>query len=354
MTESELRDLIKQDIRGGFLFYGDEDYLKQHYKKEIRRAVLADCPPDLEELNRISLTLEDGDFTKLTTAMGTLPMMAEKILVEVAPPNMGSWREKERKTFLTAIEGISDAPETVLVVIAARDTLDVGTAKKPSAFFRNLCEKLTPVEFPYQTGTRLRRWVIRHFEGEGISIADTVLSVLLSRCPQDMTGLSGEIGKLIAYCHAHACTEVTEEIVLRVTSPSLREDAFALANAVVAGDRTAALAALDVHRKKKDDPILVLSGLSRVMSDLLTVSVMAEGGADKSEIARALRMHEYKVSLYIKSAKEFGTPRLAASLDRCRGADRMMKSSSGGGYMYLERLVCTIPRGGMTKSPQKR
>ena len=169
------------------------------------------------------------------------------------------------------------APETVLVVIAARDTLDVGTAKKPSAFFRSLCEKLTPVEFPYQSGSRLRRWVIRHFEGEGISIADPVLSVLLSRCPQDMTGLSGEIGKLIAYCHAHAFTEVTEEMVLRVTSPALREDAFALANAVVAGDRTAALAALDVHRKKKDDPILVLSGLSRVMSDLFTVSVMAEG-----------------------------------------------------------------------------
>lgn len=352
MTESELRDLIKQDIRGGFLFYGDEDYLKQHYKKEIARAALADCPPGLEELNRISLTLEDGDFTRLTTALSTLPMMAEKIFVEVSPPNMGGWREKERKAFLSAIEGIADAPETVLVVIAPRDTLDVGTPKKPAAFFRRLCEILTPVEFPYQTGVRLRRWVMRHFEGEGITMTDPVMNLLLARCPQDMTGLSGEIGKLIAYCHAHDTSVVTEETVRLVTSPALREDAFALANAVVAGDRTAALAALDVHRKKKDDPIMVLAGLSRVMSEMLTVSVMVEEGAEKSEIARALKMHEYKASLYIKSAKEFGTPRLAASLDRCRSADRMMKSSAGGGYMPLERLVCTIPRGGMKKSPE--
>jgi DNA polymerase-3 subunit delta len=281
-------------------------------------------------------------------------MMSQKKIVEVTPPNMGGWREKERKAFLDAIDGIADSPDTVLLVIAPRGTLDPGTAKKPAAFFRALSAHLTPVEFPYQTGVRLRRWVERHFARAEIAVSEDAMATLLSRCPQDMTGLSGEIEKLIAYCLANHMPAVTPEIVYRVTSPALREDAFALANAVVAGDRTAALAALDVHRKKKDDPILVLSGLSRVMSDLLTVSVMAEGGADKSEIARALRMHEYKVSLYIKSAKEFGTPRLAASLDRCRGADRMMKSSSGGGYMYLERLVCTIPRGGMTKSPQKR
>lgn len=346
MTESEFRDLLKQNISGGFLFYGDEDYLKNHYRRELIKSALADCPPDLQDFNHIRLTLEDGDFSALTTAISTLPMLSEKKVVEVSPPNMGSWRESERKALLEALGSIGDSPDTVLVLIAPQGTLDPGTPKKPSAFFRSLSKILTPVEFPYQTGARLRRWVERHFAGAQIALTDSALSTLLARCPQDMTGLSGEIEKLIAYCLGNGITTVTPEIVTHVSAPALREDAFALANAVLAGDRTAALAALDVCRKQKEEPMIILGSLSRVMSDLLTVSVMLDGGADKTEIARSLKMHEYKASLYIKSAKGFGTPRLAASLNRCRDADRLMKSSYGADYIFLERLICTIPQGG--------
>ena len=182
--------------------------------------------------------------------------------------------------------------------------------------------------------------------GADLILPDEAMATLLSRCPQDMTGLSGEIEKLIAYCLGNGITTLTPEIVTHVSAPALREDAFALANAVLAGDRTAALSALDVCRKQKEEPIVVLASLARVMSDLLTVSVMVDGGADKAEIARSLKMHEYKASLYIKSAKGFGTPRFEASLKRCRDADRMMKSSYGSGYLPLERLICTMPQGG--------
>ena len=127
MTESEFRDLLKQNISGGFLFYGDEDYLKNHYRRELIKSALADCPPDLLDFNHIQLTLEDGDFSALTSAISTLPMFCEKKVVEVSPPNMGSWRESERKALLEALEGIADSPDTVLLLIAARGTLDPGT-----------------------------------------------------------------------------------------------------------------------------------------------------------------------------------------------------------------------------------
>ena len=111
-------------------------------------------------------------------------------------------------------------------MIAPRGTLDPGTAKKPAAFFRALSAHLTPVEFPYQTGVRLRRWVERHFARAEIAVSEDAMATLLSRCPQDMTGLSGEMEKLIAYCLANHIPAVTPEIVTRVTSPALREDAF--------------------------------------------------------------------------------------------------------------------------------
>ena len=342
MTESEFRTLLKTSPRGRFLFYGEEDYLKHHYLAQLRAAVLAECPPGLEALNRITVTLEDGDIAAVESALLSPPMMAPAKIVEITPPSLDAIKEKERKAFLAALAAADD-PDTVLVVLAPRGTLDVGTPKRPTAYFKNLCASLTPVEFPLQTGVRLRRWVERHFAEAGLSVSEEAVSALLTRCPADMTGLASEMEKLIAYELAHGRTAVPPEDVPYVTSPAIKEDAFALANAVLAGDRTAALAALDVYRKRKEEPIVVLASLSRVMGDLLRVASLAEGGCDKGEIARAMKMHEYKAALYIRAAAGFGSERLLAVLERCRRADRLMKTASMD-YIPLERLVCTLPR----------
>ena len=344
MTETELRAFIKRGPTGGLLFWGEEDYLKRHYAAEVRAAVLADCPPGLEPCNRIVLSAEEGDFGALAEAIAAPPVMAPLKIVEFAPASMESWREKERKAVLAALAALPGTPDTVLVMSAPRGALDAGTAKRPNAFFRALTELLAPVEFPLQTGARLRRWVEKHFAGEGISISGDACAALLARCAPDMTALSCEIGKLICYEKARGCAAVTPEDVLLVASPGIREDAFALANAVLTGDRTAALDALDAYKKRREEPASVLAALSRVMSDLLLVAAMAEEGADKSAVARALKMHEYKAMLYLRAASGFGTARLAAALDRCRAADRLTKSAPLG-YIPLERFICTLPRG---------
>lgn len=344
MTESELRTLLKSTPRGRFLFYGEEDYLKRYYLAQLRAAVMAECPPGLEPLNRITVTLEDGDYSAIEAAVMAPPMMAPAKIVEVTPPSLDAIREKDRKAFLAALNSAADAEDTVLVVLAPRGTLDTGTPKRPTAYFKNLTAVLTPVEFPLQTGVRLRRWVERHFAEAGLTVPEETVTALLTRCPADMTGLAGEMEKLIAYELAHGRTVVPPEDVPYVTSPGIREDAFALANAVLAGDRTAALAALDVYRKRKEEPIAVLASLSRVVCDLLTVAAMAEEGMEKADIARAMKMHEYKAALYLRSAAGFGRDRLYAALKRCRAADRLMKSASMD-YVPLERFVCTIPKG---------
>lgn len=342
MTETELRAQIKRSAEGAYLFYGEEDYLKKYYLAELRAAALADCPPGLTELNRITLTLEDGDFSAVESAILSPPMMSPKKIIEVAPPSMESWREKEKKAFLAALDALHSAPDTVFVLVAARGALDAGTPKRPTAWFKNLTAILTPVDFPLQTGVRLRRWVERHFAEEGIIAPEEAINTLLARCAPDMTGLKSEIDKLTAYAHAHQAQAVSAADVVNVTSPGIREDAFALANAVLAGNRTAALAALDVYRKRREEPIAVLASLSRVLCDLYTVACMAEEGAEKPEIARALKMHEYKTALYMKSAAGFGAARLAAALERVREADRLTKSASMG-FIPLERVVCTLP-----------
>lgn len=345
MTEAELRAEIKAGLGtgglcGGYLLYGDEEYLKRFYLREIRRTVLAACPPGLEDFNRIALSPEEGDFSSLSQALMHMPMMAEKLLIEVAPSISGAWKEKDRRTLLESLAGLHDAPDTILVLVAPQGAIDAGTPRRPSAFFRQISEILKPVEFPYQTGVRLRRWVERHFSEEKLTIPEEVCTAMLARCAQDMTTLASEIDKLTAYEKANGSDSVSMEDMLRVTSPGMRDNAFALANAVLAGDRQAALAALDAHRKRREEPILLLGSLLRILSDLLTVASMMQEGIEKPEIARILKMHEYKLSMYMRAAADFGFTRIEAALNRCCEADQLSKSAQMG-YIPLERFICT-------------
>ncbi len=344
MTETELRAAIKNGVSGGFLLYGDEDYLKRFYAQKLREMALAECPEGLADFNCITLTAEDGDFSALAGAIDTPPVMAPKKYIELTPPNASAWREKERAAVIEILSRLADTDDTVFVMVAPRDTLDPGTAKKPSALFKALTKVLTPVDFPLQGGEKLRRWVIRHFEEEKIAVEESAVRRLTERCAPDMTSLAKEMDKLICFAKAKGMAAITPADVDFVTSPALREDAFALANAMLAGDRTAALAALDVYKKRKEEPYAILASLSRVVSDLLTVCALAEEGAEKGEIAKTLKMHEYKAALYIRAAKDFGRPRLAAALKRCIEADKISKTMQLG-YIPLERFVCTIPIG---------
>lgn len=344
MTETELKAAIKSGLTGGYLLFGDEDYLKKFYLTKMRESVLADCPPGLLDFNLISLTLEDGDFSKLENAIAAPPVMAPRKFVEVIPPNAAAWKEKERRLIGEILKDLEGMPDTVLCMLCPKDTLEAGTAKKPNATYKALTASLKPVQVSLQTGEKLRRWAMRHFAEENIGIPDAVCAFLLSRCAPDMMTLTKEIDKVICYVKAHGRDNVTKEDVEFVTSQCIREDAFGLANAVLAGDRTAALYALDVYKKRKEAPSVILYSLSAVMSDLLTVATLADGGADKAEIVRLTRMHEYKAGIYMRAAADFGTPRIAAALSRCLKADRLLKSMDLG-YIPLERFVSTIPLG---------
>ncbi len=343
MTEAELREAIKTGLTGGYLLYGDEDYLKRFYLTKMRETVLSACP-GLEPFNHFKLTLEDMDFGALKEALAAPPVMAEQKFVEVMPPNADKWRAEDREALEAVLSELSSYPDTVLVMVCPRDTLDPGTKNKPSATITMLKKYLTPVEIPFQTGAKLRRWVFRHFEEEGMTLTDPVCTAILNRCAPDLITLAQEIDKLICYGKAKGQTTVSLADVEFATAYTPKEDEFGLANALLSGDRTAALFALDIMKKRKDDPIMILAFLSKALCDLLTVARLVEDGAEKADIAKRFRWHEYKAGLYIRTARSAGADRIEATLEQCMAADRLSKSSQLG-YIPLERFICTIPMG---------
>ncbi len=372
MTYTELRKTLKTEgAHGGYLIYGDEDFLKRDALKQIRETVMKTCPPGLEDFNRSVFTLEDDDWSAPLSAILSLPVMAEKRIVEIVPPSFGKLlggrvdpNNEEAggaglKQVVEMLSSIADAPETVLVVVSWGDAFDAGTAKKPSAALKQLTKFLTPVECPVPREADLKKWISRHLTEEKLTAAPEVLDSIIAHCPADMLSLSRELDKLVCYAHYHEKSELTAADVSLVASPLQEEEDFAWTNAVASGNRRGALEVLDIRRKRNSTSLPApasLAMLNKTLCDLLLTSKMLDAGKSQAEIASALGLHPFVVSRYIGYARDLTTPKIAASLRRLREADRSQKTDSYSAYagahmdyVPLERYVCTIPLGSSFK-----
>ena len=154
MTEAEFRQELK-DLKGGYLFYGDEDYLKLSYAKEVQKRVLDGA---FDDFNHIVIYGEDYSASELSSAIASLPMMTEKKLVEVRALDFKSLKKDEILALGEALEALEDCDHTILIMRADSNLFDAGRPKAPSELFKLLTKHLTPVEFSFPVPARLSSW----------------------------------------------------------------------------------------------------------------------------------------------------------------------------------------------------
>lgn len=331
-------ELLKSGVpAGGYLFYGDEDYLKVNTAKRICKALLPD--EGLADFNRRSFTGENYTPGDLLEAILSPAMMVEKKLIEVTLPEGDRIKDKERTALLEALAPIKDTDDTVLLLTFPAGSFDPGTAKKPSAFFKALAKILTPIEFPLQSESQLLRWMGRHLAEYGVSLSPVVGQQILAICGRSMLRLSGELDKAGAYAAAHGMPELTLDAARQVITPTEEDDAFRLANCLLEGNKNGAYACLLTKKRHREEPILLLSQITRVYMDLATAAAFLQDGRDKRELSQAMKMHEYKAGIYCRVAATATAGYFEDALEKCLDADRKMKTTGVDGYELLERLV---------------
>ena len=342
MTEVQLRRELKEGLCGAYLFYGDEEYLKNFYLSAARRHTSGEDGDD--GLNSYKIRAEAGDFRlgELCDAVMSVPMFGGKVFVSYTA-DLNAMNKDELSALVSAIKGM-DAESVVLIICppaAGFDTGNIGK-NKPSALYKTLSAVCKTVEFPIQSTAELKKWMGRRFARDGIEISSAAADYLLRRCGSSMYALSGELEKLAAYTLSGGKNVIDEETVALVTGENEEDSGFALANAVLEGDRRKALKVLNGCRRRKEEPPAVLGSVSRALCDMLAVSALASEGADKGTIVEKLKMHPYRAGLYLSAVSGRSTEQIAAAVRRCRDADLSLKSSRLD-YIAVERLICTIP-----------
>ena len=340
ITESEFRKSIAKAPAAGYLFFGDEDYLKSFALKTAREAI---CPDEaLAPFNNIRLEGIDLTPDSLLDAITTLPMMSERKLVEVSGFRFSDLRSRQLEEYLEVLSTLEEYDYNTLIINVPAGGIDPGRLpKRPSSILKKLSETLVPVSFSSPTPLMLSKWVARHFNANGVRADVAVCAATVEFCGNDMHQLSGEVDKLSYFALANGRDYVDMQDIKQVAVADTSYDSFALTNAVMASNKTAALAVLAEMKRKRVEPTVVLGEVVRVVCDMLSVRLMTDEGLTAGEIASRLKIHEFRVTLCLNSAAR--VDRLKRLLEMSAEADNALKQTlSSHGYEAIERLICSL------------
>lgn len=344
ITDADFRRALKNRPTGGYLFFGDEDYMKAAALRMARDAV-TEADPAMATFNDIRI---DGiSFTAgaLLDAMTVPPMGAEGNgykIISVTGLDLDGMRAADLDKLREALEAIPDYPYNLVIISASADGLDAGNLpKRPSELLKTLSEHLVPVHFERNTPAKLAGWVQKHYAAEGVAASPDMCRFTVDYCGRHMFTLASEIDKVSFFVRAAGRDTVTEADVRAAATPAVEYDAFAFTNAIAAGRRADALAILADLKLRRVEPLFVLGEISRVVSNLYAVRTLADGGKTPAEIGAAMGgMHEYAVSLLLKEARRLTPDRLHDMLAVTAEADLSLKRSATDGYGVIERIIC--------------
>ncbi len=344
-TSDDFRRELKKGLHGGYLFFGDEDYLKLNALKNARSAVCAD--ETFAFFNDLTIEPLKLNADTLLDALTPLPMMSDTKIVSVSGLDFGSFKKPtELEELIEVFASLDSYPSNVLIISVTAGGIDEGySAKKPSAILKKLSQHLRPVRFVTPPRGKLMAWCEKHFEHNGVSCDSDVCAELFRRCGTSMFTLASEIDKLSFYTLSKGRNRVILADVPLVTCSVIEEEAFAFTNALLDGKSEKALEALSVMKFNRVDPIIISAEISKTISDLLVVKSMLSNGKTPIEITSMLRpepfrLNEYTTELRIAAAASKSIEKLRRALELCTEADREVKLS--GGYAVIEQLLSTI------------
>ncbi len=339
MTAAELKNAIKTaDFNRCFVFCGEEEYLKRFYTKELRAGILTDDA--FASFNHFVFEGEKLDFTKLYDAVACPPMMTEYKLVEWHLANFDALKDADLERLGDFCRAVKDYPYSCVLFFVNAEHFNLGNMpKRPSKLYTTVCEFSDVVVFGRSTDAQLIGWIQRHIQHEGLNSDQNTCRALLSQCGRDMDILSSEIEKVCAYAKINGESAVDERMIMQVCSSVFESDAFGLTNALLARNRAQAFDNLLDMKRKKTEPTIVLGSVFRLYTEILTVASLMDEGMSQKDIAQKLKLHEYKISLYMRYVNSTSLSAIEATVRECRQIDVAAKTSVSNAYTAIERFI---------------
>ncbi|MCD8286739.1 MAG: DNA polymerase III subunit delta [Clostridia bacterium] len=298
MKYTELKNSIKNEVKGIYLLEGDDAYFRLGGEKMLTGLV------EFPELNVTSFTGDDikGDqaYEDFVDALKVFPFMSEKRVVKVSEfyPT-----EAEYKKYLKGV--FENFPDTTILVITNTGEKKSGLAKK---------KEVTFVDCSKSDRETVVKWIYLTMKRAGSPADVSVCGQIADYCMCDMSRVSVECDKLQMYKPGEKITaEDVDSLVYKDTEYRMYE----LTNAMAAGNYTEFCSIAQDLMSKGTDELGIINTINTFFKNLMTA--VSSGGSNE-DIAAAMSskfpVKPYAVKRMKEQAKAYGVPRLY-ELERC-------------------------------------
>jgi len=342
LTRENLREHLKRrEIAPVYLLYGAETYLRDLAAKTI--ADFAFGPDDYRDFNETEFSLSVSDNIKMAlSAAEQLPMMASRRVVWISDVRVSAGGQKdtlkEEREPLLAAYLIHPSESSVVIFIAD----ELNGVRKMSKLLK---AHSVAVEFTRLDDADLIRWAKDKIRDVGSEADERTVRHLVALVGNDVRRLTNEIEKLSTA--ALPGTLVTSELIESLVPNSREISNFDLTDHLIAGRDPEAIRALKNILDNGVEPLALLGLISYNYRRLLMAKEMMSRGADRSEIASAVKLYGNRQDEFLGSARRSDTEKLVRAIQRIAKTDLAVKTSLGGGgtlgsRMQIEMLVCEL------------
>ena len=316
-----------------YILYGEERYLREHYARELRKAVLGqeDDPFNLRQYEG-----KDLELTELSEALDAFPSFAERSLVEVRDFDLFHCDEDTTKQLISLLRELPD----YCCLVFLYDTLNY----KPDKRKKLMCDAVNAcacsVEFPVQGQGELTRWVIRHFDAHKKTISRDDAAYLLFLCGSLMEELANEIGKIAVYAKG---STVTREDIDAVAVPVVEAEVFRLTKALSAKRYDDAAELMHKLFQLNTEPIFINAVIATQLRNLYAAKLVKENGGGVDTLSGILiREKEYVCKQDLQICDGFTKECYRQGIRRCAELDYRLKSSTGDPEELLKSLFLQL------------
>jgi DNA polymerase III subunit delta len=315
-------------FKPAYLVHGDD-----HGRIAERRARLRELAES--QSGTAGLELFEGDeatpdAVALALDSMTLALGRRFIIVD----GVERWKDKDLDALAPAIEAI--APETTVAFFAREDSRN-RAPERLHALVAGAKGEISPEASvkPWE----LPKWVIAHAAEHGIDLDPDAARALIRHVGERQQRLLRELEKLALGAgdpdlpgggddDGDRRLTLDADQIQELTAPSAERKAWAVADAIVAGDRRTSVASYLALREHGERLPGLLYWISQRLRLAHEVVIAVDAGEPPAQIKRRLRMPSRAADRLIADARRAGADRLRTAI--CEIADLELASRGGG------------------------
>ncbi len=318
-----------------YLLWGEEDYLREQFAQELRRACLGESDDGFDYKRFDGSAPDPGEVQEAADAM---PFFSERVYIELRGFDLNKCKAEDAERFKAIL---SDLPDSCTMAIL------LPTGYEPDGrlgLFKAIRKYGSVVHFTAQGQQQLVRWISRRVEAGGKRIGRSEAEYLIFNCGELMTHLANEISKLTHYASGES---ITRADIDAVTDRSTQASVFQMTDALAARDYDTAARILAELLGRRESPIMLLAMIGRQLRQLLVARTAREYRLGSAYVAEVCGISmDFIVRKLMDAARGFTLAQLTRAVSLCAETDYAMKSSSADDEELLVDLLLELAAGG--------